>query len=64
MFNIGGRRFLKSSVLKSINAGKFEDIEYNFKLWRKVNGVDRQGLINRRKEEYELYLNGDYNKDF
>lgn len=57
VYNIGVSNFTKSSVLKSINEGaKREEIETNWKKWRKSNGQVLSGLVRRRKMEVDLFF--------
>jgi len=64
-FNAGQYALGGSQLLNAINAGKAvtEDL---FTMWNKVssNGklVVSQGLTARRKDEFELFSTGDYNK--
>lgn len=67
VFNIGTGNFLKSSVLRELNSKDYMDAYRHFDDWNKIRnykGVLQfcQGLQNRRDEEQELFLNGDYTK--
>jgi RHS repeat-associated protein len=63
-FNVGNGNFKSSSVLKNVNAGNFSLIPVSLQKWNKakVNGVltPVPGLTTRRKEESDLFLNGQY----
>jgi lysozyme len=58
-FNIGGPRFLSSTVLHRVNAQDFKNVPAAFRLWNKetIDGqlVVNQGLVNRREFEIELW---------
>ncbi len=55
VFNLGHSAFYKSTLLKKINSGKFEDIPNEFKKWVYAGGEISNGLINRRNAEVELW---------
>lgn len=59
VFNIGEGNFKKSSVLKAVNAGRFDDVPDLMELWNKgtVKGkkVVLPGLKTRREAEGELF---------
>lgn len=59
VFNIGGPRFGRSSVLKIINDPQvktpYSDLESAWKAWNKSQGKVMNGLKNRRSREWELY---------
>jgi lysozyme len=55
-FNIGGSAFSRSILAKKVNANPNDPtIRNEFMRWIKSGGVPVQGLINRRKEEANLY---------
>jgi lysozyme len=58
-YNIGVGGFKESTVLKRLKTGDFAGASAGFDLWNKgtVNGVKvvLQGLVNRRKDERELF---------
>jgi len=69
-FNIGGgpEGLAGSTVVKMINdpeykSSQYKDLESAWKAWRKSGGKVRQGLINRRQDEWQLYSKGDYGRD-
>jgi lysozyme len=55
-FNVGTGAFRSSSVLKAVNAGRFQDVPVRLKLWVKAGGHVLQGLERRRAAEAELFL--------
>jgi lysozyme len=58
VYNIGVNAFQKSTLLKIINTGTFKlkDVEIQLMRWvRDGEGRILQGLVNRRKKEFELF---------
>lgn len=63
-FNVGRSAYLNSNFLASINRGaKSSTIEANLKAWKYVGKNVSQGLVNRRADEWELYSQGDYERN-
>lgn len=56
VYNIGSGNFSKSTMLKLLNDGKYEDAAKQFFVWVKVNGKFSQGLMNRRVKEEALFM--------
>lgn len=56
VYNIGSGNFSKSTMLKLLNDGKYEDAAKQFFVWVKVNGKFSQGLMNRRIKEEALFM--------
>ena len=54
-FNIGIAGFMKSSVLRLHNLGKFQAAADSFALWNKGGGRVLPGLVRRRDDEAHLY---------
>lgn len=69
-FNIGvgsrnsTRGFLSSSLFRNINTGRFDLVRDGFSRYIYANGKILQGLINRRKEEADLFFTPDNISDF
>lgn len=61
VFNVGRSAFSGSKLLAKLNQGNIEGAANEFDDWNLVNGVPNQGLKNRRADEKELFLNGNYN---
>lgn len=65
-FNIGGSAFAASTVLRLMNECNYKEACEHFDDWVKVTKGGRrifsEGLQNRRDEEQELFINGDYTK--
>lgn len=55
-FNVGLAGFRRSSVLKAVNEGRFEDVPAALKLWVKGAGRVLPGLERRRAAEAELFM--------
>jgi lysozyme len=53
-YNVGTTAFLRSSVLRTLNAGNYEQACAGLKKWIWAGGKQWQGLINRREVEYQL----------
>ena len=55
-YNIGTGAFLKSTLLKKVNAGDFAGAGEQFLRWNKANGKEVLGLTKRREREKQLFL--------
>jgi lysozyme len=62
VFNIGGAAFSKSSVLRRLNSGEYEEAANAFLMWTKQRDKKTgkmnvlPGLVKRRQEERALFL--------
>ncbi|MDH0030300.1 MULTISPECIES: lysozyme [unclassified Acinetobacter] len=56
VYNIGETAFVKSTMLKALNAGNFAGTAMQFDRWVYDNGKCIQGLVNRREKEKTLFL--------
>ena len=63
-FNIGLGGFENSNLLKELNNGNWSQAEYEWAEWRKSDGEISPGLVARRNDEIELYLKGDYTREY
>lgn len=54
----GGNSYVGSTLLQRLNEGKFNEASERFKDFNKSGGQVLNGLVRRRKEESELFLNG------
>lgn len=54
-FNIGGKAFAKSSLLKVLNAGDYGKARAKFDEFIKSDGRVSRGLVRRRNEEQEMW---------
>ena len=57
-YNIGAGAFLKSTLLKKVNAGDFAGAGEEFLRWNKTGGKEVLGLTRRREREKQLFLSG------
>lgn len=57
-YNVGVGGFRKSSVLRRVNAGRFDTVPNRLSLWVKAGGRTLKGLVRRRAAEGELFLSG------
>ena len=55
-YNIGVGNFLKSTLLKKVNAGDFAGASEEFLRWNKAGGKEVLGLTKRREREKQLFL--------
>ena len=55
-YNIGVGAFLKSTLLKKVNAGDFAGASEEFLRWNKAGGKEVLGLTKRREREKQLFL--------
>ena len=55
-YNIGDGAFLKSTLLKKVNANDFSGAGEEFLRWNKANGKEVLGLTRRREREKQLFL--------
>ena len=54
-YNIGVGAFLKSTLLKKVNAGDFTGAGEEFLRWNKAGGKEVLGLTRRREREKQLF---------
>lgn len=59
-FNIGVGAFSKSTLLKKLNLGLYEEAGAQFMRWTKAKGQVLQGLVNRRYAESALWFKNDF----
>ena len=55
VYNLGPTNFRKSTMLKVLNAGKYEEVPFQMKRWVHANGKILKGLVLRREAEAELF---------
>ena len=56
IYNVGETAFVKSTMLKALNAANFAGTASQFDRWVYDNGKAIKGLINRRAKEKSLFL--------
>jgi lysozyme len=59
-YNIGTGALEKSTLLQKLNAGDYYGAADEFNRWNKAGGVVIPGLVNRRKFERALFLEGTF----
>lgn len=59
-FNVGVSAFAKSTLLKRLNAGRYDDVPVQLGRWKYAGGKVVQGLVNRRTAEGDLFVDGIY----
>ena len=55
VINLGPSNLKSSTMLKVLNAGKYQEVPEQIKRWNKVNGKVNEGLVKRRKSEALLF---------
>ncbi|WP_319422750.1 lysozyme [Pleurocapsa sp. FMAR1] len=55
-FNVGVGAFSKSTLLKLLNYKDYQKAANEFSRWTRGGGRILPGLINRRKDEHELFV--------
>ena len=61
-FNLGLGALKKSTLLKCLNAGNYDDAAKEFLKWCKDNGKFIEGLHKRRVAESTVFKGGEYTK--
>ena len=56
IFNIGRTQFSNSTLLRKLNAKDYQGAADQFLVWNKQNGKTLSGLVKRRTEEREYFL--------
>lgn len=54
-YNLGEVQVARSTLLKKLNAGLYDEVPAQMKRWVYDNGRKLQGLVNRRNDEAELW---------
>jgi lysozyme len=54
-FNVGATAFKNSTLLRRLNQGGYEEVPAQLRRWVHGNGVVLPGLVNRRKNEIDLW---------
>lgn len=55
VFNVGIGAFRKSTLLKKLNASRYDEVPSELMKWTRAGGRVVQGLVNRRKAEADLW---------
>jgi lysozyme len=59
IYNIGGKAFKASTLLRKLNQGDYDGAANEFDRWVYSNGKVLNGLVTRRQNEKELFLTPD-----
>ena len=59
-YNLGGGSLKKSTLLKVLNEGKYEEVPAQIRRWNKSNGQVLEGLVRRREAEAIMFMGGDW----
>ena len=59
-YNLGGGALKKSTLLKVLNEGKYEEVPAQIRRWNKSNGEVLEGLVRRREAEAIMFMGGDW----
>lgn len=60
VFNLGGPNFKSSTMLKKLNAEKYDEVPAEFPRWNKSGGVVMRGLTIRRNREADIFKSNKY----
>ena len=60
VYNLGPANLKSSTLLKVLNAGKYDEVPFQMKRWNKAGGVTLDGLIRRREAESLLFQNKEW----
>ena len=59
-YNLGGGSLKKSTLLKVLNEGKYEEVPAQIRRWNKSNGEVLEGLVRRREAEAVMFMGGEW----
>ena len=60
VYNLGGESLKKSTLLKKLNNGEYNEVPAQIKRWNKAGGKVLQGLVRRREAESLLFQGEDW----
>lgn len=55
-YNVGGDQFAKSTLVRLLNDGMYDEVPYQLTRWNKSNGKVLKALVRRRKAEGDLFM--------
>jgi len=55
VYNLGPNNLKKSSMLRILNEGKYDEVPAQMKRWNKAGGKVLEGLIRRREAEADMF---------
>ena len=56
IYNLGPTNLKKSTMLKVLNGGNYDEVPEQIKKWNKAGGQVLNGLVRRREAEAELFV--------
>jgi lysozyme len=56
VYNVGSGNFASSTLLRNLNAGRYDLAAAQFDVWNKGGGRVLEGLVRRRAAEHALFL--------
>ena len=56
VYNLGQGSLARSTLLKELNAGRYQTAAAQILLWDHAGGVENAGLRRRREAEYKLWI--------
>ena len=63
VYNLGPSNLQSSTMLKVLNAGKYNEVPYQMKRWNRAGGKVLNGLTRRRADEARLFEDNDEQSD-
>ena len=63
VYNLGPSNLQSSTMLKVLNAGKYNEVPYQMKRWNRAGGKVLKGLTRRRADEARLFEDNDEQSD-
>ena len=55
VYNLGPANFKRSTLLRVLNEGKYNEVPTQIKRWNKAGGKILEGLVRRREAEAEMF---------
>jgi len=59
VYNVGPQQFKNSTLLRMVNAERFEQVPLQLRRWVRAGGREIVGLKNRREREIDLFFDGE-----
>lgn len=59
VYNVGPAQFKESTLLRVVNAQKFDQVPLQLRRWVRAGGREIEGLKNRREREIKLFFDGE-----
>ena len=55
VYNVGEGNLARSTLLRRVNAGRYDDVPAQLMRWTRSKGIELRGLVRRRRDEAELW---------